>query len=106
MYLSRTFDYESHIILSPFFASFKCINDQHRAQLINSSWDLPDNILTFVRRHPLMAREIQPIGGQPLLFKKNVNYTRIAVHKVTAVDGNAYNMIFLGTGDSSSLIRL
>ncbi|XP_062859798.1 semaphorin-4G [Trichomycterus rosablanca] len=76
-----------------------CINDQHRAQLINSSRDLPDNVLTFVRRHPLMAREIQPVGGRPLLFKKNVNYTRIAVHKVTAVDGNVYNMLFIGTDD-------
>lgn len=45
-----------------------------------------------------MAREIQPIGGRPLLFKKSTDYTRIAVHKVTALDGNTYNMIFSGTG--------
>lgn len=45
-----------------------------------------------------MAREIQPIGGQPLLFKKSTDYTRIAVHKVTALDGKTYNMIFTGTG--------
>lgn len=45
-----------------------------------------------------MAREIQPIGGRPLLFKKSTDYTRITVHKVTALDGNTYNMIFTGTG--------
>ncbi|KAL6475393.1 hypothetical protein MHYP_G00164330 [Metynnis hypsauchen] len=76
-----------------------CITDQHRAQLINTSRDLPDNILMFVRRHPLMAREIQPIGGRPLLFKKSVDYTRIAVHKVTALDGKSYTMLFIGTDE-------
>lgn len=45
-----------------------------------------------------MAREIQPIGGRPLLFKKSSDYTKIAVHKVTALDGNTYNMIYTGTG--------
>ncbi|XP_076855570.1 semaphorin-4G [Brachyhypopomus gauderio] len=76
-----------------------CIMDQHRAQLINSSRDLPDNVLMFVRRHPLMAREIQPIGGRPLLFKKSVDYTRIAVQKVTALDGRTYNVLFIGTDE-------
>ncbi|KAI5623331.1 semaphorin-4G, partial [Silurus asotus] len=84
---------------SPSLRPGSCITDQHRAQLINSSRDLPDNVLMFVRRHPLMAREIQPIGGRPLLFKKSADYTNIAVHKVTALDGNTYNMIFTGTDD-------
>lgn len=50
-----------------------------------------------------MAREIQPIGGRPLLFKKSTDYTRIAVHKVNALDGNSYNMIFTGTGALADL---
>lgn len=45
-----------------------------------------------------MAREIQPIGGRPLLFKKSSDYTKIAVYRVTALDGNTYNMVFTGTG--------
>ncbi|TSK14773.1 Semaphorin-4G [Bagarius yarrelli] len=69
----------------------------HRSQLINSSRDLPDDVLMFAQRHPLMAKEIRPIGGRPLLFIKDTDYTRIAVHKVTALDGNMYNMIFTGT---------
>uniref|UniRef100_W5KY79 Semaphorin 4G n=1 Tax=Astyanax mexicanus TaxID=7994 RepID=W5KY79_ASTMX len=76
-----------------------CITDQHRAQLINTSRDLPDSVLMFARRHPLMAKQIQPIGGRPLLFKKSVDYTRIAVLKVSAVDGRSYRMLFMGTDD-------
>lgn len=76
-----------------------CITDRHRSQNINSSRDLPDNVLTFARRHPLMASQIHPIGARPLLFKRSVNYVKIAVHKEPALDGNIYTILFLGTDD-------
>ncbi|XP_030630151.1 semaphorin-4G [Chanos chanos] len=76
-----------------------CITDQHRALLINTSRDLPDSILNFARRHPLMATEIQPSGGRPLLFKRSIDYTKIAVHQVPALDGQTYNMLFIGTDE-------
>lgn len=76
-----------------------CITDIHRALNINSSRDLPDNVLTFARRHPLMANQIHPIGARPLLFKRSVNYVKIAVHKERALDGNIYTILFLATDD-------
>lgn len=78
----------------------------HRSQGINSSRDLPDNVLTFARRHPLMANQVHPIGMQPLMFKRSVNYVKIAVHKEPALDGNIYTVLFLGTGESiNSVMR-
>uniref|UniRef100_A0A8C4F0Q2 Semaphorin-4G n=1 Tax=Dicentrarchus labrax TaxID=13489 RepID=A0A8C4F0Q2_DICLA len=76
-----------------------CITDLHRSQGINSSRDLPDNVLTFARRHPLMASQVHPIGVRPLMFKRSVNYVKIAVHKEPALDGNIYTILFLGTDD-------
>uniref|UniRef100_A0A3P8VS86 Semaphorin 4G n=1 Tax=Cynoglossus semilaevis TaxID=244447 RepID=A0A3P8VS86_CYNSE len=76
-----------------------CITDLHRSQGINSSRDLPDNVLTFARRHPLMATQVHPAGPRPLLFKRNVNYVKIAVHREPALDGNIYTVLFLGTDD-------
>uniref|UniRef100_A0A4W6C5C0 Semaphorin 4G n=1 Tax=Lates calcarifer TaxID=8187 RepID=A0A4W6C5C0_LATCA len=76
-----------------------CITDMHRSQGINSSRDLPDNVLTFARRHPLMANQVHPIGVRPLLFKRSVNYVKIAVHREPALDGNIYTILFLGTDD-------
>ncbi|KAL6094573.1 sema4g [Pungitius sinensis] len=76
-----------------------CITDVHRSQGINSSRDLPDNILTFARRHPLMAGQVQPIGVRPLMFKRSVNYVKIVVHREPALDGNTYTLLFLGTDD-------
>ncbi|XP_041818283.1 semaphorin-4G [Chelmon rostratus] len=76
-----------------------CITDLHRSQNINSSRDLPDNVLTFARRHPLMASQVHPMGVRPLMFKRSVNYVKIAVHKEPALDGNIYTVLFLGTDD-------
>ncbi|KAF1373618.1 hypothetical protein PFLUV_G00240790 [Perca fluviatilis] len=76
-----------------------CITDVHRSQGINSSRDLPDNVLTFARRHPLMAGQVHPIGARPLMFKRSVNYVKIVVHKEPALDGNIYTVLFLGTDD-------
>uniref|UniRef100_H3BXG2 Semaphorin 4G n=1 Tax=Tetraodon nigroviridis TaxID=99883 RepID=H3BXG2_TETNG len=76
-----------------------CITDVHRSQNINTSRDLPDNVLTFARRHPLMARQVHPIGLRPLMFKRSVNYVKIAVHQEPALDGILYTVLFLGTDD-------
>lgn len=76
-----------------------CITDQLRAKGINSSTNLPDDVLHFVRRHPLMYRQILPQGQRPLLFRRNVDYTKIAVHRVTGLDGQIYDMLFIGTDE-------
>uniref|UniRef100_A0A3P8Y1P6 Sema domain-containing protein n=1 Tax=Esox lucius TaxID=8010 RepID=A0A3P8Y1P6_ESOLU len=76
-----------------------CITDVHRSKGINSSRDLPDNVLTFARRHPLMSTQVHPVGGRPLLFKRSVNYVKMAVHRVEALDGLVYTVLFLGTDE-------
>lgn len=48
-----------------------------------------------------MAGQVQPIGMRPLMFKRSVNYVRIAVHKEPALNGNIYTVLFLGTGELS-----
>lgn len=92
--------------LTLFPSYVQCITDLHRSQGINSSRDLPDNVLTFTRRHPLMATQVHPAGPRPLLFKRNVNYVKIAVHREPALDGNIYTVLFLGTGESAALVQI
>lgn len=76
----------------------QCITDEHRGKLINSSRDLPDNTLNFVRRHPLMSTQIQPVEGRPLLLHRAADYTKITVQQVVGLDGRTYDMLFIGTG--------
>ncbi|NXE73409.1 SEM4G protein, partial [Cochlearius cochlearius] len=76
-----------------------CITDRSRRKGYNSSQDLPNSVLDFIKLHPLMFEEVKPAGGEPLLVKKSVAYSRLAVDRVRALGGGAYDVLFMGTGD-------
>ncbi|NWI11404.1 SEM4G protein, partial [Crypturellus soui] len=76
-----------------------CITDHSRRKGYNSSQDLPNSVLDFVKLHPLMFDEVKPAGAGPLLVKKNVAYSQLAVDRVRALDGRSYDVLFMGTGD-------
>ncbi|NXE88466.1 SEM4G protein, partial [Menura novaehollandiae] len=76
-----------------------CITDHSRRKGYNSSQDLPNSVLDFVKLHPLMFEEVKPADGEPLLVKKNVAYSQLAVDRVQALDGRSYDVLFMGTGD-------
>ncbi|XP_071604541.1 semaphorin-4G isoform X4 [Heliangelus exortis] len=65
----------------------------------NSSQDLPNSVLDFVKLHPLMFEEVKPTSGEPLVVKKNVAYSQLAVDRVRALNGHSYDVLFMGTGD-------
>lgn len=73
---------------------FQCITNAARKQGISSSLLMPDKVLNFVKDHFLMDSVIR---SQPLLLKRNVRYTQIAVHRVQAAK-KVYNVLFIGTG--------
>ena len=77
------------------FAFLQCITSGAREQGIPSSLHMPDKVLNFVKDHFLMDSVIR---SQPLLLKRNVRYTQIAVHQFRAVP-KAYDVLFIGTGN-------
>uniref|UniRef100_A0A4W4GDX3 Sema domain-containing protein n=1 Tax=Electrophorus electricus TaxID=8005 RepID=A0A4W4GDX3_ELEEL len=72
-----------------------CTTNAARAQGISSSLQMPDKVLNFVKDHFLMDNVIR---SQPLLLKRSVRYTQIAVHHVQAVH-QAYSVLFIGLDD-------
>ncbi len=56
---------------------------------------MPDKVLNFVKDHFLMDSVIR---SQPLLLKRNVRYTQLAVHRVQALH-KTYDVLFIGTGE-------
>ncbi|NWQ82720.1 SEM4E protein, partial [Columbina picui] len=76
-----------------------CIDNFARSIGYNASSDLPDKVLQFVRDHPLMDNSVNPIGNRPVLLKRGSNYTRIVVDRVTGLDQQTYDVMFLGTDD-------
>uniref|UniRef100_A0A8C1ZAD1 Semaphorin-3C n=1 Tax=Cyprinus carpio TaxID=7962 RepID=A0A8C1ZAD1_CYPCA len=65
---------------------------------IQSTKEFPDEVVTFVRNHPVMFNPIYPVGRKPLVVRTHADYkyTSIAVDQVTAADGH-YQVLFLGT---------
>ncbi|XP_069000742.1 semaphorin-4G [Embiotoca jacksoni] len=76
-----------------------CITDALRARGINISTSLPDDLLDFVRRHPLMSQQVQPSDRHPLLFRRTTDYTHMAVHTIQALDGQTYHVLYIGTDE-------
>ncbi|XP_074838072.1 semaphorin-4C [Carettochelys insculpta] len=76
-----------------------CITAWHRQNGVASSLELPDNTLNFAKKHPLMDQPVLPPRGRPLLLQRGANFTRLAVHRAWALDGAAYTVLFIGTGD-------
>ncbi|KAG5839648.1 hypothetical protein ANANG_G00207140 [Anguilla anguilla] len=72
-----------------------CITNAARDMDIHSSLHMPDKVLNFVKDHFLMDSVIR---SRPLLLKRSVRYTQIAVHRVQAL-GRAYDVLFVGTDD-------
>ena len=77
----------------------QCITNSDRENGYNSSLQLPDATLNFAKKHPLMEDKAL---ARPLLLTKGVNFTRLAVDRVSSLDQRAYNMLFIGTGTKKS----
>uniref|UniRef100_A0A8C5DXW8 Semaphorin-3C n=1 Tax=Gouania willdenowi TaxID=441366 RepID=A0A8C5DXW8_GOUWI len=65
---------------------------------IHTTKEFPDDVVTFIRNHPVMFNPIYPMGRRPLVVRTNADYkyTSVAVDQVMAADGN-YQVLFLGT---------
>ncbi|KAI4830533.1 hypothetical protein KUCAC02_002157 [Chaenocephalus aceratus] len=72
-----------------------CVTNHARQMGIQSSLHMPDKVLNFVKDHFLMDSVIR---SAPLLLKRNVRYTQIAVHKIQGME-RAYDVLFIGTDD-------
>lgn len=70
---------------------------------IQTTKEFPDDVVTFVRNHPVMFNPIYPVGRRPLVVRTNAEYryTSVAVDQVMAADGN-YQVLFLGTGENGT----
>uniref|UniRef100_A0A667ZY37 Sema domain, immunoglobulin domain (Ig), short basic domain, secreted, (semaphorin) 3E n=1 Tax=Myripristis murdjan TaxID=586833 RepID=A0A667ZY37_9TELE len=68
----------------------------------SSSKEFPDEVLRFVRSHPVMYRPVRPLHRRPVLLQTEPGrrkLTQIAVDRVQAQDGH-YHVLYIGTDDS------
>lgn len=75
----------------------QCITSHTRHLKINSSLQMPDRVLNFIKDHFLMD---SPVRSQPLLLQSRLRYQQIGVHRAQGLHGT-YDVLFLGTGGCS-----
>lgn len=66
----------------------------------SSSKEFPDEVLRFVRSHPVMYHAVLPQHRRPILLQTEPGrrkLTQIAVDRVQAQDGH-YHVLYIGTG--------
>ncbi|XP_061525429.1 semaphorin-4F [Phycodurus eques] len=74
----------------------QCLNNALKAEGFDSSLKIPDNLLAYVRNHPLVQ---QSVTAAPLLVRKGVTYTKLAVTLIGRKEGQREAMLHLGTDD-------
>ncbi|KAM9532590.1 semaphorin-4B isoform 2-T2 [Guaruba guarouba] len=72
-----------------------CITSHTRHLKINSSLQMPDRVLNFIKDHFLMDSAVR---SQPLLLQSRLRYQQISVHRTQGLHGT-YDVLFLGTDD-------
>ncbi|NXE95763.1 SEM4B protein, partial [Menura novaehollandiae] len=72
-----------------------CITSHTRHLKINSSLQMPDRVLNFIKDHFLMD---SPVRSQPLLLQSRRRYQQIGVHRAQGLH-STYDVLFLGTDD-------
>uniref|UniRef100_A0A8C9ADS9 Semaphorin 6C n=1 Tax=Prolemur simus TaxID=1328070 RepID=A0A8C9ADS9_PROSS len=73
------------------------------AALFSSSRDLPDDVLTFIKAHPLLDPAVPPATHQPLLtLTSRALLTQVAVDGMAGPYGNS-TVMFLGSDDGTVL---
>lgn len=72
-----------------------CITNSTRERRINSSLQLPDRVLNFLKDHFLMDGQVR---SRLLLLQPQARYQRVAVHRVAGLH-RTYDVLFLGTKD-------
>ncbi|XP_067861479.1 semaphorin-3E-like [Heptranchias perlo] len=68
--------------------------------------DYPDDVLRFVRTHPIMYQPVHPIHKRPVLLRADGkhNLKQIVVDRVEAEDGQ-YDVLFIGT-DAGMVLKI
>ncbi|XP_069334916.1 semaphorin-6C isoform X3 [Eulemur rufifrons] len=73
------------------------------AALFSSSRDLPDDVLTFIKAHPLLDPAVPPATHQPLLtLTSRALLTQVAVDGMAGPHSNS-TVMFLGSDDGTVL---
>lgn len=71
-------------------------NEPRPGTCVDDTQALSDNLVTFIRGHPLMDSAVANDNNRPVFFRRDIMFTKIVVDTVE-IDGLRYTVYFVGT---------
>lgn len=57
------------------------VPDQRPGKCVEDTMSLQDNVMNFIRSHPLMDKAVSHLGNNPAFYKRDVVFTKLVVDK-------------------------
>lgn len=71
-------------------------NEPRPGTCVDDTQALSDNLVTFIRGHPLMDSAVANDNGRPVFYRRDIMFTKIVVD-IIEIDGIRYTIYFAGT---------
>lgn len=71
-------------------------NEPRPGSCVDDTQALSDNLVTFIRGHPLMDSAVANDNNRPVFYRRDVMFTKVVVD-VLEIDGLRYVVYFVGT---------
>uniref|UniRef100_A0A6G1SMH5 Semaphorin-2A n=2 Tax=Aceria tosichella TaxID=561515 RepID=A0A6G1SMH5_9ACAR len=71
-------------------------NEPRPGTCVDDTQALSDNLVTFIRGHPLMDSAVANDNNRPVFYRRDIMFTKIVVD-VIEIDGVRYTVYFVGT---------
>lgn len=71
-------------------------SDPRPGSCVDDTQSLSENLVTFVRGHPLMDSAVANDNGRPVFYRRDVMFTKIVID-IMRIDGITYTIYFVGT---------
>lgn len=71
-------------------------NEPRPGTCVDDTQLLSDNLVTFIRGHPLMDSAVANDNGRPVFYRRDLMFTKIVVD-IIEIDGVRYTVYFVGT---------
>lgn len=57
------------------------VPEQRPGKCVDDTMSLQDNVMNFIRSHPLMDKAVSHLGNNPVFYKRDLVFTKLVVDK-------------------------
>ncbi|XP_055920280.1 semaphorin-2A-like, partial [Eupeodes corollae] len=82
------------------------VPDPRPGTCINDTSALPDSVLNFIRKHPLMDKAVDHEFANPVFFKRDIILTKLVVDKIRIEKLNQEYLVYFAGTNTGSIYKI